>query len=143
MRTTFARFAAVVGLVLGIAGGPVLAVAQGVSGPAPSVPNLTVTGTLTVAGSQTFSQKCDSSASPGNATCNQAAGQAAIAATAATITITNSLVATTSIVTAVLQFSDATCVAVKSVVPGAGSFTINTAANCTSNTKVGWVISSK
>jgi hypothetical protein len=82
----------------------------------------------------------DSSGSPGSATANTGSGQAAIAAGAATATITNNMVSTTSVITAVLQASDATCTDVKSVVPASGSFAINVNANCTSNTKVGWVV---
>lgn len=90
-----------------------------------------------------FPSKCDSSGTPGAATCAQAAGQAAIAASASSVTITNSIVTTTSIIHATLQAQDTTCVAVKSVVPGSGTFTINTAATCTGNTKVGWSIATK
>jgi hypothetical protein len=94
-------------------------------------------------GADVYPQKCDSTGAAGNATCNQAAGRAAIVLGAATITITNSLVSATSIIQAVLQSSDTTCVAVKSVVPASGSFTINTAANCTANANVAWVITGK
>lgn len=82
----------------------------------------------------------DSSGTPGNATVNKPSGQAAIAASAGAVTVTNSVVTSTSIIHATLQFTDATCVAVKSVVPGSGTFTINVNAVCTANTKVGWTV---
>lgn len=82
----------------------------------------------------------DSSGTPGAATANTPSGQAAIAAAAGSVTITDSLVSATSIVQAVLQANDTTCVAIKSVVPGSGTFTINVNAACAGNTKVGWIV---
>lgn len=82
----------------------------------------------------------DSSGTPGAATINKSRGQSAIAAAASTVVITNSFVTTTSVVDADLQFNDATCTAVKSVIPAAGSFTVTLNANCTAATKVGWVV---
>lgn len=90
-----------------------------------------------------FAGKCDSTASAGDATCNQGAGRAAIAASSATITITNSLVSSTSLVVANLQANDGTCTSIKHVVPGSGSFVITTNAACTGNTNVAWYLASK
>ncbi len=82
----------------------------------------------------------DSSGTPGNATVNKPSGQAAIDAAAAAVTISNTTVTATSIVHAVLQATDATCTSIKSVVPGANTFTINANAACTGATKVGWTV---
>jgi hypothetical protein len=82
----------------------------------------------------------DSSGTPGAATVNKPSGQAAIAAAAASVVITNSTISATSIVIPVLQAVDATCTAIKAAVPGAGTVTIHVNAACTGNTKVGWVV---
>ncbi len=79
----------------------------------------------------------NSTGTPGNATINLATGRSAIAAGASTVTITNSLVSATSIVFVVLQTNDATAI-LKNVVPGAGSFVVNTTAAVTGNTNFGW-----
>ncbi len=63
-----------------------------------------------------------------------------IAIGAPSVVVTNSLVTATSIVTAALQFVDATLTEVLSVVPGAGSFTINGNANATAATKVAFTV---
>lgn len=105
----------------------------------------TGTGAVSVAAGfgVSFAGKCDSTGSPGAATCDQGAGRAAIAASAATITITDALVASTSIVVANLQANDGTCTSIKHVVPGSGSFVITTNAACTGNTNVAWYLASK
>jgi hypothetical protein len=66
----------------------------------------------------------DNTGTPGAATINKPAGRVAIAATASSVTVTNSLVSATSIVLATLQTTDGTLTSIKSVVPGAGSFVI-------------------
>jgi len=58
----------------------------------------------------------------GNVIINKMAGQAQIAAGAAAVTVTNSLVTINSIVLAVLAFVDGTLTFIKAVVPAAGSF---------------------
>lgn len=121
----------VAGLILLV---PALALGQVLSAPSAVGPSGATTKPIA------FPTKCDSSGSPGNATCQAPAGQAAIAASASTITITNGLVTPTSIVTATLQRVDATCTVVGAVVPAAGSFTINVNASCTVATKVGWIV---
>lgn len=63
----------------------------------------------------------------GNQTINQPAGRVNIAASGTTVTVTNSLVTANSIVLVVVATADATAT-VKSVVPGAGSFVITSAA---------------
>lgn len=82
----------------------------------------------------------DSTGTPGNATLNTQKGRSAIAAGAAAVTITNSRVTSSSIVTAVLQTSDGTLTQLLRVVPGSGSFVITGNANATGNVNVGWFI---
>lgn len=81
----------------------------------------------------------DSSGTPGAATINKLAGRSAIAAGAASAVITNSNVAATDIVLAVLETRDATGVDLV-IVPGAGSFTASVAANATGTTKFSWIV---
>lgn len=92
-----------------------------------------------LAGKQTF-DATDSSGTPGNATINKPSGKVAIAAAASAVTVTNSMVTAASIVFAVIQTNDGTCNYIDSVVPGAGTFTINVSAACTGNTTVGFVV---
>ncbi len=82
----------------------------------------------------------DSTAAPGNATLNTRKGRSAIAAGAAAVTITNSKVTASSIVTAVLQTNDGTLTQILRVVPASGSFTITGNANATGTTVVAWVL---
>lgn len=81
----------------------------------------------------------DSSAAPGAATVNKPSGQAAVANGVSSVVITNSMVSTTSVVVAVLQ-DNTDALYVRSVVPAAGSFTINLSGNTTAARKVGWVV---
>ena len=82
----------------------------------------------------------DASGTPGAATINKLAGKVAVAIGASSVTVTNSLVTTSSIVLASLQFVDATLTQILSVVPGLGSFTITGNANATAATKVAFVV---
>lgn len=85
--------------------------------------------------------KCDSTASPGNATCNAAAGRAAVAAGQTAVTITNSLVSATSIVLVTPQTIDATCLYPRAAVPGVGSFVFTMGpAACTAAVNFTWVV---
>jgi len=82
----------------------------------------------------------DASGTPGNATINKASGKVAIATGQAAVTVTNSLVTAASIVTATIQTADATLTFLKSVVPGAGAFTITGNANATAATTVAFTV---
>lgn len=73
----------------------------------------------------------------GNQTINKYSGTVNIAAGGSTVTVTNSLVTTSSIIFAVVRTNDVTAI-IKNVVPGAGSFVINTTANVTAETSIGW-----
>lgn len=78
--------------------------------------------------------------SAGAVTIDKPSGRPIIAAAASSVVVTNKWVSATSIVYAVLQAADATCTQVSSVVPGAGTFTINVNAACTAQTRVGFVV---
>lgn len=82
----------------------------------------------------------DSSGTPGAATINKPSGKVAIATGQSSVVVTNSLVTAASTVLAVLQFVDATCTQILSVVPGSGSFTITGNANATLATKVAFLV---
>jgi hypothetical protein len=76
----------------------------------------------------------------GAQTIDRPSGTVNFAAGASALVVTNSLVATTSIVFAVVRTNDSTAY-VKNVVPTGGSFTINLGAAATAETSVGfWVI---
>jgi hypothetical protein len=94
-------------------------------------------------GAPVLPQRCDSTGSPGNATCNQAAGRAALGAGNSSIVITNSLIAASSIVNAILQTSDTTCLRIERAVPSAGSVSIQVNSACTATTNLGWWIAAK
>lgn len=80
----------------------------------------------------------DSSGTPGSVTQNTWQGRVAAAASATSLVVTNALCTPDSIVTAVIATADATA-AIKSVVPGNGSFTINLTAP-TAQTNINWVL---
>lgn len=75
----------------------------------------------------------------GAQTINKPSGTVNFAATASTLVVTNSLVSTSSIVTAVVRTADTTAY-VKNVVPASGSFTITLGAAATAETSVGFVV---
>lgn len=75
----------------------------------------------------------------GNQTINKPTGTVNIAAAGNTVTITDSLVTTASLILSVARTNDSTC-SVKNVVPAAGSFAINTTANCTAETSFGFLV---
>lgn len=92
----------------------------------------------TSARSVTFAY-ADQSGSPGSATSNRGSGRAAIALGASSITITNSLADTGSVVVLTPEDRDATCVS-PVVSYASGSFTISCAANATAIWKFRWVL---
>lgn len=75
----------------------------------------------------------------GNQTINKAAGTVNFAASATSLTVTDSLVTTSSTIYTMPRTNDATCT-VKNVVPSAGSFVITMTAGCTAETSVGFVV---
>jgi hypothetical protein len=81
----------------------------------------------------------DTSGTPGAATINKPSGQVSVASGASSVVVTNSLVATTSVVLAVLQ-DNTDAIQIRSVVPASGSFTINLSGVTTGARKVGFVV---
>lgn len=95
---------------------------------------------LQYSGALTNTTAGNSTGAPGNATLNTPTGRSAIAAAAASVTITNSLVSATSIVLVALQTADATLNTIRTIIPGAGSFVVTGNAAATGNTNIGWVV---
>lgn len=84
---------------------------------------------------------CDSSASPGNATCNDTwSGIAAVALGAGAATITSNQATAARKVFVVLRANDTTCTSVKSVAVNAGNFVVTLNANCTAATAFSWFL---
>ena len=81
----------------------------------------------------------DSTGSPGAATINRPIGKSAIAIGAASVVITNSLVAAASHVVITPHARDATCKELI-VVPAAGSFTVSGSANATAALPFSWEV---
>jgi hypothetical protein len=75
----------------------------------------------------------------GDQVINKPSGTVNIAAAGTTVTVTNSLVTTSSIVFAVVRTNDTTAV-IKNVVPGSGSFVINLSAAATAETSIGFFV---
>lgn len=75
----------------------------------------------------------------GDRTINKISGTVNIAAAGTTVTVTNSLVTTSSIVFAVVRTNDTTAL-IKNVVPGSGSFVINMNAAVTAETSIGFFV---
>jgi len=86
--------------------------------------------------------RTDSSGTPGNATINTPKGRCAIAAAAAAVTITSSIVTATSTVLAVINqaATDATLTSILRVQTGAGTFTITGNAAATAAVTVDFVV---
>lgn len=78
----------------------------------------------------------------GNQTINKQCGTVNIAAAGTTVTVTNSLVTSNSIISVVPRTNDATAY-VKNYVPGSGSFVINLGAAATSEVSIGFCIITK
>lgn len=76
----------------------------------------------------------------GNRTINKPAGTVNIAAAGSSVTVTNSLVTSSSIVYAVLRTNDSSATGIKSVVPSSGSFIITLNAAATAEVSVGFIV---
>jgi hypothetical protein len=81
-------------------------------------------------------QSTDSSGTPGAATINKPSGRVAVAATAASVVVTNSLVTTATHPIVTITEADATCTSVLRAVPTAGTLTVTLNAVCTTDTTV-------
>lgn len=75
----------------------------------------------------------------GNQTINKISGSVNVAAAATSITVTNNLVTTSSIVFATVRTNDSTAV-IKNVVCSAGSFVITLSAAATAETSIGFFV---
>lgn len=87
-----------------------------------------------------FNRTVTAGGTTGNRTINKPVGTVNFAAAATSITVTNSLVTTSSIIFTTIRTADATCTFVKSTVPAAGSFVITLNAGCTAETSVGFLV---
>lgn len=76
----------------------------------------------------------------GNQTINKPTGTVNIAAAGTTVTVTNSLVTTSSIVYAVIRTNDATATGIKNIVPASGSFVITLNAAATAEVSIGFIV---
>jgi hypothetical protein len=94
---------------------------------------------ITSLGLPVFNSTVTGGGTTGNQTINKASGTVNFAAAASTLTVTNSLVTTSSIVFAVVRTNDGTAT-IKNVVPGAGSFVITLSAAATAETSVGFFV---
>lgn len=75
----------------------------------------------------------------GDRTIDKTTGTVNIAATGTTVTVTNSLVTTSSIIYAVIRTNDTTA-RIANVVPGSGSFVINLTAAATAEVSIGFIV---
>jgi hypothetical protein len=90
-------------------------------------------------GKISYSNKITAAGTTGNQTINKRTGTVNIAAPGTSVTVTNSLVSTTSIVYAVIRTNDSTAV-IKNVVCSNGSFVINLNAAATAETSIGFIV---
>jgi len=90
-------------------------------------------------GHVTFDATITAGGTTGDRTINKPAGTVNIAAAGTTVTVTNSLCTTSSIVLAVIRTADTTAT-IKNVVPGSGSFVINLGAAATAEVSIGFVV---
>lgn len=81
----------------------------------------------------------DTSGTPGAAIINTPRGRCSIAAAGSSVVITSSIVTAASTVLAILTTNDTTA-RLDSVVPGAGSFTINLFAATTGTTNIDFIV---
>jgi hypothetical protein len=90
-------------------------------------------------GKITFDSTITAGGTTGNQTINKPSGTVNIAAAGTTVTVTNSLVSTSSIVIAVVRTNDSTAY-IKNVVPSAGSFVITLGAAATAEVSIGFIV---
>ena len=81
-----------------------------------------------------------SAGTTGNQTANTQYGNIRIAAAGTTVTVTNSLCTTTSIIWACVSTADANSTAIKCVVPGNGSFVITLSTAPAAEVSISWGI---
>jgi hypothetical protein len=98
-----------------------------------------VNGTTKFMGKTTWDATNTAAGTTGAQTINKPSGTVNIAAGGSSVTVTNSLVTTASIIYTTVRSNDATAY-VKNVVPAAGSFTINLGAATTAETSIGFLV---
>ena len=91
------------------------------------------------AGKASFDATNTAGGTTGNQTINKPSGTVNFAASATSLTVTNSLVTTSSIIICTVRTNDTTAY-IKNCVPGSGSFTINLGAAATAETSVGFLV---
>jgi hypothetical protein len=123
----------------GVGGAHVFQVAPTTGGGATNVNSLAEAMRITGQGIIQFPSTVTAGGTTGNRTINKTSGTVNIAAAGTTVTVTNSLCSTTSIVLAVIRTNDTTAV-IKNVVPGAGIFAINLNAAATAEISVGFIL---
>jgi hypothetical protein len=130
------------GFFTGVTAGTVIAVNLA-SGGTSDLLNLQVAGVnrfkISSAGKASYDSTITAGGTTGNQTINKPSGTVNIAAAGTTVTVTNSLVTTSSIVMAVIRTNDSTAY-IKNVVPNAGSFDINLGAAATAEVSIGWIV---
>ena len=95
----------------------------------------------TISGSLTLQEKTTFSAgTTGNQTANTMTGNIRIAAAGTTVTVTNSLVTSTSVIMCTLATADANNTVLKSCVPGNGSFVITLFTAPAAEVNINWVV---
>lgn len=90
-------------------------------------------------GKVSFNSTITTGGTTGNQTINKPSGTVNIAASGTSVTVTNSLVSTSSIVVAVVRTNDTTSY-IKNVVPSAGSFVITLGAAATAEVSIGFIV---
>jgi hypothetical protein len=130
------------GFFTGVAAGTVIAVNLA-SGGTSDLLNMQVAGIgrfkISSAGKPTYDSTITAGGTTGNQTINKPSGTVNIAAAGTTVTVTNSLVSTSSIVIAVVRTNDTTAY-IKNVVPSAGSFVITLGAATTAAVSIGFIV---
>lgn len=102
--------------------------------------NDTARVTLGGTGSLALERTVTAGGTTGDRTINKMSGTVNFAAGASSITVTNSLVDTSSIIFGTIRTADATATFIKSIVPGSGSFVITLNAAATAETSVGFLV---
>jgi hypothetical protein len=130
------------GFFTGVAAGTAIAVNLA-SGGTSDLLNMQVAGVgrfkISSAGKPTYDSTITAGGTTGNQTINKPSGTVNIAAAGTTVTVTNSLVSTSSIVIAVVRTNDSTAY-IKNVVPSAGSFVITLGAAATAEVSIGFIV---
>ena len=130
------------GFFTGVAAGTVIAVNLA-SGGTSDLLNMQVAGVtrfkVSSAGKPTYDSTITAGGTTGNQTINKPSGTVNVAAAGTDVTVTNNLVTTSSIVTAVVRTNDSTAY-IKNVVPSAGSFVITLGAAATAETSIGFIV---